>query len=708
MDDAVRIAFEAGLPYSGLRDFQPDARLWAAVGLDRARRQRLVPLLVIGGRLQVACARPDPDLAELESAFDGVDVVIAPAAEIDAALAQAAPASADDEPEDGVATEAPEEEPDDAPPERLGDLLLAHGATTSAEIDGALAEQERTGGLLGDVLLARGAVAEDQLLAVLAEHFALPRIDLAGAEPDAGAVALVPEELQRRLRCVPLAVDENALYVAVADPLDERQQARLSDAAGERELRCFLAARDEVDAALGVLHEARWVQLAGASTGTRDGTAAARRIVAVAILATLVAIVAGLALAPAAAAIALTAVAALLTAGPALLALGLAVAGLRLRRRGDVPLEPDDALALTTLLVPLGGGAGASVRAAGTLATLDHPLARLEVLLLCPAGDRPGLRAARELARRRPHRLVTVPESLPPTRAAMLAYGLLQARGEYVAVLRPGDVPAPQLLRAAGSALDAGGRGLAVVQAALAPPTDGPIARAWPSAARTIWHELLAPGMAVLGLPLPLSATGLVARRSALDAIGGWDVASEAEGLELGLRLSATGFRQSVLPQAIGVAGAGAPADWARAQARWWRGCASAWLARPHHAQAARTGTRAAAGSALLGTGALLTPLVWPLALAGGVAGVLTLLGPLDDAMPPLAAWLAVGQVLVVVAVLAVLGVVSGRRRDGTRAAARAAVLAPLGLVLTGCGSWLGLAQLLRGPRERPGADRKR
>jgi len=86
MDEGVRIAFEAGLPFTGLRDFRPDERLWRGVAPDWALRERVVPLVVVGDRLKLAAARPDADLSAIQDAYAGVDLVIAPADEIDAAL----------------------------------------------------------------------------------------------------------------------------------------------------------------------------------------------------------------------------------------------------------------------------------------------------------------------------------------------------------------------------------------------------------------------------------------------------------------------------------------------------------------------------------------------------------------------------------------------------------------------------------------------
>lgn len=86
--EALAIALDAGLPYTGLRDFTPDPRLFSYVPPALAAREVVVPVILVGDTLKVASARPKPDLSLVRSRFPylTVDIVIAPATEIDLAL----------------------------------------------------------------------------------------------------------------------------------------------------------------------------------------------------------------------------------------------------------------------------------------------------------------------------------------------------------------------------------------------------------------------------------------------------------------------------------------------------------------------------------------------------------------------------------------------------------------------------------------------
>lgn len=89
--EALDVALRHGLPYTGLRDFEPDPRLFHYVPLTYALQHRLLPMLVVGDTLKVACASPDPDLSLLRTRFPylAVDIVIAPGPEIDRVLERA-------------------------------------------------------------------------------------------------------------------------------------------------------------------------------------------------------------------------------------------------------------------------------------------------------------------------------------------------------------------------------------------------------------------------------------------------------------------------------------------------------------------------------------------------------------------------------------------------------------------------------------------
>jgi hypothetical protein len=73
----------------------------------------------------------------------------------------------------------------------LGELLVEAGLVGSADLEAALAEQQRSGHRLGEILVARGAISGPELTRVLAEQAGVdvtiaPIADVRPAAPEAG------------------------------------------------------------------------------------------------------------------------------------------------------------------------------------------------------------------------------------------------------------------------------------------------------------------------------------------------------------------------------------------------------------------------------------------------------------------------------------------------------------------------------------------
>jgi hypothetical protein len=93
-DVALELAHRSGRPFTGLRDFTPDQRLFIYLPLPVALRERVCPLLLVGDSLKLATTYLDPDLTYLERRFPNlqVDLIVSPRSEILAALDRVATA----------------------------------------------------------------------------------------------------------------------------------------------------------------------------------------------------------------------------------------------------------------------------------------------------------------------------------------------------------------------------------------------------------------------------------------------------------------------------------------------------------------------------------------------------------------------------------------------------------------------------------------
>lgn len=103
---------------------------------------------------------------------------------------------------------------------RIGDILVAQEAITEAQLQGALASQSSKGGMLGAVLVRRGLITSDQLGAALQEQFEVPFRRLMPETVNAQIARLLPEDLARSRRFVPIAAEKGVLTLAMVAPDD--------------------------------------------------------------------------------------------------------------------------------------------------------------------------------------------------------------------------------------------------------------------------------------------------------------------------------------------------------------------------------------------------------------------------------------------------------------------------------------------------------
>jgi type IV pilus assembly protein PilB len=103
---------------------------------------------------------------------------------------------------------------------KLGDLLVETGLLPPEKLTEALSIQRQTGKRLGQILMEMEIISEDEMAFALAMQLKIPFIDLNGYELQSEVVEAIPEEVSRKFVCIPVALKENILDVAMADPLD--------------------------------------------------------------------------------------------------------------------------------------------------------------------------------------------------------------------------------------------------------------------------------------------------------------------------------------------------------------------------------------------------------------------------------------------------------------------------------------------------------
>ncbi len=104
--------------------------------------------------------------------------------------------------------------------EKLGEILVRQGTISEKQLAEALETQKTEQSLLGEILIRMGAVNERQIVQALTSQYGFPFIPLESYDFDAEAAKLVPENVARQYRLVPLDVIGDVMIIAMSNPLN--------------------------------------------------------------------------------------------------------------------------------------------------------------------------------------------------------------------------------------------------------------------------------------------------------------------------------------------------------------------------------------------------------------------------------------------------------------------------------------------------------
>jgi type IV pilus assembly protein PilB len=116
--------------------------------------------------------------------------------------------------------------------ERLRRVLLQRNLLSQAQIDEVMTS-DPAGVDLGDRLVGLGLLTEHNLTELRSEISGLPIVDLRQVNPEADAMALIPDGMAREHFVIPIAIDESGVTVAVADRPSPELMNLLGQTAGK-------------------------------------------------------------------------------------------------------------------------------------------------------------------------------------------------------------------------------------------------------------------------------------------------------------------------------------------------------------------------------------------------------------------------------------------------------------------------------------------
>jgi hypothetical protein len=570
---------------------------------------------------------------------------------------------------------------------------VARGAISEADLAWALDAQVSSGERLGRLLLAHGAVDRRTLAAALAEVWGLPTADLTVEPTEPDWVERFDPEVLLEEGWFPLRREGAVRVVATVEEPTDDLLASVARHLGPGPVSFKVVTEWDLLYALRA-HFAENVNDRAAfdlDRATPQGTARSARMRPgpAWVVAPLVA-VALLALLPGPFTSAIAGIVALLLAAMASVLLAATVTR-PLAASDDIP----PSAARWTILVPFWHQPDDVPDCIAALRALNHPPERLEILLMFEERDRATLEAAKKLAPPEQFRFLTLPMQAPRTRARALNVGLMVASGDLLAVFDADERPDPAALAVAEAAFAFDGGLLAVrSRTAVAGPGVAVLAGA-------VTSQVSVPAAERWGLPAALSVGGGFYRVAPLRALFGFDPFSAEPGRDLALRAEAAGWHTGTLPavsmrtlDAVGVN------EEVRLERRGRLQTALTWLRRSNEVESVMGTTRTD-----LVRVSLLAPLVvGPVVLvalglltAQAVAWGLELSTPLSPLLTG-----SVAATLVAAWLSAMCAAVAAARRGGLKAT-RALLLGPWWVVQS-LKSWRELWRLSRQPAswERP------
>jgi len=225
-----------------------------------------------------------------------------------------------------------------------------------------------------------------------------------------------------------------------------------------------------------------------------------------------------------------------------------------------------------TVLVPLYREAASVPSLVRALSGLDYPSEQLEIKFLVESDDHETA-AAFEGNLLPSMEVLVVPDGAPRTKPRALMHGLALARGELVTVYDAEDRPQPDQLKKAAVAFAMEPDTLACLQGRLAidNSSDGFLSRQFALEYAVLFDQLL-PWFSGRNWPFPLGGSSNHFRRSALEAVGGWDPYNVTEDADLGVRLARFGFSSAVLGSSTFEEAPAAWPSWTAQRARWYKG----------------------------------------------------------------------------------------------------------------------------------------
>ncbi|MDU9004892.1 glycosyltransferase [Sedimentitalea todarodis] len=462
---------------------------------------------------------------------------------------------------------------------RLGKYLVDNGSITLDQLIRALHMQLTLGAPIGEILVSEGWASPADIRDALAQQYHIREVDLTLEPPDEDLCHRMPHGFWLRHRVIPWKRENGTVLIATDRP-DRFEAVRMALGDTYADVRPILASGAQIEASIADRFTMAMAKAAGARVASRYSCRtwqSGNRAVLPAIL-FLLAVALIFAPVTVLAALSIMAIATLIMFASLKLA---ALAAFLFHPRHAIaskekPLtgRPPARRPKISVLVPLFREkeiAGALIR---RLERLTYPKTLLDVILVLEEHDEVTRQTLAQTRLPAWMRVIRVPahEGLT-TKPRAMNYALDFCRGDIIGVWDAEDAPAPDQLEAVAARFADAPEDVVCFQGVLDyynPRTN------WLARCFTIeyasWFRVVLPGIARLGLVIPLGGTTLFFRRDKLEELGGWDAHNVTEDADLGVRLCRAGYRTELIDTVTFEEANCRPWPWIKQRSRWLKG----------------------------------------------------------------------------------------------------------------------------------------
>lgn len=133
---------------------------------------------------------------------------------------------------------------------RIGEILIQKKLISWEQLQDSLQEQKSTQEPIGEILVRKKVIPKSLLYRALAEQFGIRFIDPTRTHINPKALELVPASVARKYQILPIEIDNQALVIGVADPMQAWPEEEVKRLAGVLQFQKVLCSPESLDQAI--------------------------------------------------------------------------------------------------------------------------------------------------------------------------------------------------------------------------------------------------------------------------------------------------------------------------------------------------------------------------------------------------------------------------------------------------------------------------